>query len=461
MATFEFSSCKVIQISTECLAQFAYVIISEGEAAVIDPLRISEPYIQILSEHKAKLKYIMLTHIHADYVGGHIPLAAKTHAPIVMGPDALVEYPYYGAVDNEVLQVGKATLKVWHTPGHTIESSCFLLREGTETKAIFTGDTLFLGDVGRPDLGFLLKISPEELAGQLFDSLIRLKTLPDSVSIFPAHGAGSPCGKAIQMGNTCTIGKQKVSNVPFSMTDKDAFIKLTVSELEPPLKYFVMDVMKNKSKHVEDKEDILKRGMQAVKEDVVRPAQKDLGVLILDTRPHEEYIEGHIEGAINIPLKVKYGIFAGFIFKDEKIIVVAKPEEVEESVLRLARVGIETMAGYLDKGMEGWTGPLVKTNRVSADELAAKAKTQPLNILDVRFQMEYKKSHIKGTEYLTLSEVAFQHQKLDKSKEYHVYCGTGVRSLIAKGYLDRLGFRLVNVEGGWAAIQKTDIPIES
>lgn len=460
MATFEYSNCKVIQISTECLAQFAYIIISDGEACVVDPLRISEPYLQVLDEHKAKLKYIFLTHIHADYVGGHIPLAKKTKAPIVMGPDALVDYPYYAAKDSEVLELGKVTLKVWHTPGHTIESSCLLLREGPETKGIFTGDTLFLGDVGRPDLGFLLKLSPEELAGRLFDSLIRLKTLPDNTAVFPAHGAGSPCGKNIQAGASCTIGKQKQSNKAFAMSNKEEFIKMTVSGLDPPLHYFARDVMQNKSNEVGDKEDILKKEMRPVDENLVKTAQKDSNYLIIDARPHEQYIEGHIEGSINIPLKAKFGLFAGFIYENQKVIVVANVSDVEEAILRLARLGIENVAGYLEKGMEGWNGPQVKTERVSAEELEAKLKAQKVDILDVRFLGEYRKSHIKGTEYLTLSEVAFQHNKLDKAKQYHVYCGTGVRSLIAKGVLDKQGFKTVNVEGGWAAISKTGIPFE-
>lgn len=460
MATFEYPNCKVIQISTECLAQFAYVIISDGEAIVVDPLRISEPYLHVLEEHKAKLKYIFLTHIHADYVGGHIPLAKKTKAPIVMGPDALVDYPYYAAKDSEVLDLGKVSVKIWHTPGHTIESSCLLLRDGGETKAIFTGDTLFLGEVGRPDLGFLLKLSPEELAGRLFESLIRLKTLPDSTAVFPAHGAGSPCGKNIQSGSSCSIGKQKLSNKPFGMNDKAAFIKMTVSELDPPLHYFARDVMQNKSNDIGDKEDILKKGMKAVDENLVKAAQKDSGYLIIDARPHEQYIDGHIEGAINIPLKVKFGLFAGFIYENQKLIVVANMADVEEAILRLARLGIENVVGYLDKGMEGWSGPLAKTQRLSAEELEAKMKAQKVDVLDVRFLGEYRKSHIKGAEYLTLSEIAFQHSKLDKSKEYHVYCGTGVRSLIAKGVLDKAGFKTVNVEGGWAAISKTGIPFE-
>ena len=461
MQVYDFPDYQIIQINTDCLSHFSYVIISQNEAIVLDPRRDPEPYLKLLSENKTVLKYVFLTHIHADYVGGHIELQKKTGSKIVMGHGAQVKFPFLIAEDGNEFKLGAISLRAIHTPGHTMESTCFVLNVKDQPKAVFTGDTLFLGDVGRPDLGFLDSISPEILAEKLFDSLMRLKNLPDDVDIFSSHGAGSSCGKGIQSGSTCKIGKQKVTNKPFSMSNKEEFINYVTSDLASPPRYFTGVVLMNKMENVRSGEELLKMSKKPLTENDIKSIQKDTAFLIIDTRPHSEFMKHHIEGSVSIPLGTKYAIFASFIFNGEKIVLISNMDQLDESILRLGRVGIESVVGFLDGGIDAWHGPVLESRFLIPSELEEKLNHGEVALLDVRFQNEYDKGHLEGAQFLTLAEIAHKFETLDKNKLYHVYCGTGIRSLIAKGYLKRHGFQLITIEEGWMGISKTGMKIKT
>jgi len=447
------------QMYTNCLAEAAYYIESEGEAVIIDPIRETSPYTDKLNSSGARLKYVFETHFHADFVSGHIDLAKKTGAKIVYGPMADTRYDVYNAKDGEMFSVGKIKIRVLHTPGHTPESSCFLLYdEKGKEHCIFTGDTLFVGDVGRPDL-LDGKMSKEELAGMLYDSLNnKLKKLPDDVIVYPAHGPGSSCGKNIGKETWSTIGEQKKTNYAMQDISKEKFIELVTSGLSAPPMYFFEDAMINKNGY-DNIDEVMSRNMKALSADELKK-EVAAGALVLDTRIPDHFEKGFISGALNIGLNGTYAQWVGTLVDiNRPLVIVADEGKEEESIGRLARVGYEKVKGYLKGGMKAWTdaGNKVETVRsITPEEFAERAKKNGCGILDVRRPGEFSDSHVKGAEHITLAELQSQLPKIDKNKLYLVYCAGGYRSMIASSILAANGYKnIINVYCGFNKIRET------
>ncbi|MGF6926913.1 hydroxyacylglutathione hydrolase [Chitinophaga sp. W2I13] len=450
----------VKQLYTSCLSEAAYFIESNGIAAVIDPLRDIEVYLDLAKERNATIKYIFETHFHADFVSGHLELAEATGAKIVYGPDAETSFDAYIAKDNEVFDIGAVTFKVLHTPGHTMESSCYLLSdEQQQPYALFTGDTLFVGDVGRPDL-FSGNLTKEELAGYLFDSLNnRIKTLPDTVIVYPAHGPGSACGKNLGPNTYSTIGEEKATNYALLATDKDKFIEEVTSGLATPPSYFPINAKINKEGY-----DALKAVMEKAMQPLTPAAFKakgKAGALILDTRPATEFGDGYVPGSISIGLEGRFAEWAGSLLPfDQDIILVTPVGKEEETVVRMARVGFDNVVGYLDGGYPAWetageAKDLIIT--VEADELAMDIPHDPnLVIIDVRKPIEFADGHIKGALNITLGDMMDPGKLADLEDNHNLYvhCQGGYRSIIACSLMKREGIHnLRNIEGGFAKMK--------
>ena len=450
---------KVLQISTGCLSQFTYMIFSGKQAVIIDPLRHSDPYLKLLKEHDAELQTIFLTHIQADYVLGHLPLSRKTNANIVMGPGTEVEFSHYSAKDSEEFHFGDVSIKLLHTPGHTLESSCYLLKEDNKNEAMFTGDTLFLGDSGRPDLGASAGINPEELASKMFYSLQRIKSYEDELLIFPGHGAGSPCGKQIQHGNFCKLGNQKKTNLAMQIINVDEFIKFATAGLDAPPHYFFMDVKMNKSKEAKDSDELIKNMNRPLKKEHVKNKLDDTNTFILDTRSNACFVQGHIRNSISVPLETKYAMFTGYIYENQNVIIVADSGKEIESIMRLTRIGIDSIEGFLEGGISDWDEELSKSANISSLALEELMKEKKVDLIDVRSQGEHHKSHVTGVQLIPLTSFASEFQKLDKQKEYYVYCGTGIRSVIAQTFAGRFGYKMTSIIGGFETIKATKIPL--
>jgi glyoxylase-like metal-dependent hydrolase (beta-lactamase superfamily II)/rhodanese-related sulfurtransferase len=455
---------KIEQIYTGCLAQGAYYIQSEGEAAVIDPLREADAYIEKAKRDHAVIKYVFETHFHADFVSGHLDLAKKTGAKIIYGPTAAPAFDAIVAKDGEEFQIGKIRLQVIHTPGHTMESSCFLLKnEKGEAIALFTGDTLFIGDVGRPDLA--QKVRPELtqdiLAAHLYDSLHhKILPLPDDLIVYPAHGAGSACGKNMSNETTDTLGHQKAINYALNPSlTKEEFVKEITTGLTPPPKYFPLNVMMN-IKGYESIDEILKRGTHALTPEEFEAAANETDALMLDTRDPKVFVKGFIPNSINIGLDGQFASWVGTLVPDIKqpILIVTEPGREEEAVMRLARVGYDNAIGYLAGGLSAWreSGKDVdKIDSISADELAELQKANPATgILDVRRKSEYDSQHITIAENIPLDYINENMQVVDRRKQIYVHCASGYRSVVFTSILRARGFQnLVNVEGGIRAIK--------
>jgi glyoxylase-like metal-dependent hydrolase (beta-lactamase superfamily II)/rhodanese-related sulfurtransferase len=450
----------VKQLYTNCLSEAAYFVESEGIAVVIDPLRDIDVYLELAKERNATIKYIFETHFHADFVSGHLDLAAATGAKIVYGPDAQTGFEAYLAKDNEVFQIGKVSLKVLHTPGHTLESSCYLLLDEQEQPyAVFTGDTLFVGDVGRPDL-FSGNLTKEELAAYLFDSLNnRIKTLPDNVIVYPAHGPGSACGKNLGPNTYSTIGDEKATNYALLATDKEQFIAEVTSGLTTPPSYFPINAKINKEGY---------DALQAVMDKALQPfspaefkAKAQAGALILDTRPAKEFGDGFVPGAISIGLEGRFAEWAGSLLPfDQDIILVTPVGKEEETIVRMARVGFDNVAGYLKGGYPAWEAAgeardMIIT--VEADELAMDIPHDPnLVIVDVRKPIEYADGHIKNALNLPLGDLTDNTKLASIEDNYNLYvhCQGGYRSIIACSIMKREGIHnLRNIEGGFAKMK--------
>jgi hydroxyacylglutathione hydrolase len=453
------------QLYTNCLAEAAYYIESEGEAAIIDPIRETEPYIEIAAERKTKIKYIFETHFHADFVSGHIDLAKKTGARIIYGPMADTKYKVYNAKDGEEFKIGKLTVRALHTPGHTLESTCYLLLdESGKQHAVFTGDTLFVDDVGRPDLLDGSGITKEYLAGLMYDSLnSKIKTLPDDVIVYPAHGPGSACGKSIGKETWSTIGKQKMTNHALKHTNKEDFIEDITFGLTAPPAYFFSDASINKNGY-DSLELLLDKNLKPLE---VAEVENEIskGALVLDTRVSDEFGKGFISGSLNIGLNGSYAIWAGTLIDIERtILIVASAGKEKESILRLARVGFENVKGYLDGGIESWIKAGKKTETIESvepEKFAALVKENNESILDVRRVGEYENGHVKGTEFIPLAELNERAGELNPDTKYMVYCRTGYRSMIAASLLKLKGIRnVINVSKGIVGINKTNVPME-
>lgn len=458
---------KIQQIYTGCLAEAAYYIESNGEAVIIDPLRETKPYMDKIAQEGSKLKYIFETHFHADFVSGHVDLAHKTGATIVYGPNANPDYDIHSATDGEELKVGDITFKILHTPGHTMESTTFLLRdENGDDVAIFTGDTLFLGDVGRPDLAIKQgSITREDLAGFLFDSLRdKIMPLSDNLIVYPAHGAGSSCGKNLSEETWGTLGEQKMTNYALraDMT-REEFVQEVTAGLTPPPQYFFKNAMMNKTGY-ESFDDVLEHGFVALDPDKFEEVAELNEALILDVRSAEEFAESHIPGSIFIGIDGSFAPWVGALITDIKqAIVIVSPEGREEEVVtRLSRVGYDNTLGYLWGGMTAWktAGKDIATlESISVEEFEKRvAKGEAKNVLDVRKPSEFLSHHLLDVENFPLDYINNHMERIDRNNTYYLYCRTGFRSMVAGSILEARGFKVVDVAGGWERIEKTSIP---
>lgn len=458
---------KVEQIYTGCLSQGAYYIESEGEAVIIDPLREIDPYLKKIKKEGSKLKYIFETHFHADFVSGHVDLAKATDATIVFGPTASTSYDIHVAKDEEIFEVGRLKIKVLHTPGHTMESASFLLiDEHGKDYAIFSGDTLFIGDVGRPDLAIKSDLTKEDLAEMLFDSL-RNKVMPlaDDVIVYPAHGAGSACGKNMSSETWDTLGHQKETNYALR-TDmsKDEFVKEVTEGILPPPQYFAKNAMINKTGY-ESIETVMSKGDQGHDPDAFEAIANDQSALVLDTREKDDFAKAHIPNSIFIGLNGSFASWVGTLITDihQPILLITEEGKQEEAVMRLARVGYDNTIGYLKGGMEAWQKAGKEVDQVagvSVTELEELVNNgAELNIVDVRKPSEFEAEHVDGAMSCPLDFINTNMDQVDPATTYHVHCKSGYRSMIFNSILKSRGYhKVVDVNGGIDAVLNTSIP---
>ncbi|WP_242929148.1 MBL fold metallo-hydrolase [Pontibacter vulgaris] len=458
---------KVEQIYTGCLAQGAYYIESNGEAAIIDPLREIKPYLEKAEKDNATIKYVLETHFHADFVSGHVDLAKATGATIVFGPNAQPTFKAHIATDGEELKLGNVTIKVLHTPGHTMESATYLLKdENGKDYAIFSGDTLFIGDVGRPDLAVKSDLTEEQLAEHLYDSL-RNKIMPlaDEVIVYPAHGAGSACGKNMSKETTDLLGNQKKTNYALraDMT-KEEFVKEVTEGLLPPPGYFPMNVKMNKEGYA-NIDEVMSQGLHELTPEAFEAAANETGALVLDTRKPESFAAGFIPNSINIGIDGNFAPWVGALIPDVKqpILFVADDGREEEVVTRLARVGYDNALGYLKGGFSSWKEAGKETDTIdsiSAEEFAKRyEQNNKLKVVDVRKPGEYQAEHVETAQSAPLDYLNEHLAELPTKEQIYLHCAGGYRSMIAASILKARGFdNVVNVEGGFKAIAETAVP---
>jgi len=457
---------KVEQIYTGCLAQGAYYVESKGEVAIIDPLRETSPYVKKLKEEGGKLKYIFETHFHADFVSGHVDLGKETGSKIIFGPTASTGYDSYTAKDNEEFKIGDLTIKVLHTPGHTMESTTYLLLdEKGKEYAIFSGDTLFIGDVGRPDLAIKSNVTKEDLAGMLYDSLRnKIMTLPNDVIVYPAHGAGSACGKNMSKETWDTLGNQKQTNYALRADmGKEEFIKEVTTGILPAPYYFAKNAMLNKSGY-ENVEVVMNRGMHAHSPEEFEGIVEAEGALVLDARKPDDFEKGFVPRSINIGLNGDFAPWVGNLITDIKhpILLVVDEGKEEETVKRLARVGYDNTIGYLKGGIAAWkaAGKEVDTvTTISAAEFAKTSKQEQIHIIDVRKPSEWEAEHLTDAVSRPLNFIAENWDDYEKDKTNYIHCAGGYRSMIAASIMKSKGYHnVINVAGGFKAIAETDMP---
>jgi glyoxylase-like metal-dependent hydrolase (beta-lactamase superfamily II)/rhodanese-related sulfurtransferase len=457
---------NIEQIYTGCLAQGAYYIHSQGEAVIIDPLREVQPYLDRLAKDGVTLKYIFETHFHADFVSGHLDLSKKTGAPIVYGPTAKPDFECLIAEDNQEFNIGNITLKVLHTPGHTMESTCFLLLdEQGNPHSLFSGDTLFLGDVGRPDLAQkAADMTQEQLAGMLYDSLMnKIMPLPNEVMVYPAHGAGSACGKNMMKETVDSLGHQKEMNYALNQPSKEAFIEAVLDGLLPPPAYFPMNVAMNK-KGYSSFDDVLNNGLRALSAEEFEVAVESTEAVMLDTRSAADFAKGHIPRSINIGIDGQFAPWVGSVIGDVKtpILLITPEGREEEVVTRLSRVGFDNLMGHLQGGFAGWTaaGKEVDTvNRISAETFAAEVNIGTSIVVDVRKESEYRAEHVEDAYNKPLDFINDWFAGVGNDGEFYMHCAGGYRSMIAASILKARGIHnFKEVEGGFGAIAKTSAP---
>ena len=456
----------VKQLYTGCLAEAAYYVESEGEAVIIDPLRETKPYMEMAAERGAKIKYVLETHFHADFVSGHIDLAKKTGATIVYGPTAEAGYDIKVAEDGEELVIGKIKLKVLHTPGHTLESTCYLLiDENGKEHAVFTGDTLFIGDVGRPDLAVKSDLTQEDLASMMYDSLRnKLMSLPDEVILYPGHGAGSSCGKNLSSETVCSIGQQKKKNYALQEMSREQFIKEVTEGILPPPQYFAQDAMKNKNGY-DSIDEVLERGNNPLSLEAFK-IEMEKGALVVDTRHQQTFVHGFIPESMFLGIEGSFAMWAGAMISDinTPILLVCDKDSAEECLVRLARVGYDNVIGYLEGGYQTWKnsdevewhGISISANEFKAIEESGIDGV----IIDVRKPGEYETSRLEAAEHYSLQDLPGMIDQLDVNKKYYLHCRSGYRSMIALSILKTAGFdNLVEVAGGIVAIEKAGMEI--
>ena len=449
------------QLYTDCISEAAYYIESNGEAVVIDPLRDTDEYIRLATERKAVIKYIFETHFHADFVSGHLDLSKKTSAPIIYGPHTVTSFPVKIAKDGEVYKLGNISFKVLHTPGHTLESSCYLLKdENGKDHAIFTGDTLFVGDVGRPDLSSG-DMSKEELAGIMYDT-IQQKILPlaDEVLVYPAHGAGSSCGKNLGPNTFSTIGEEKQNNYALQPQSKEAFIAAITDGLEDAPKYFSVNAKINKEGY-NSLDEIKAKGLTALTVEAFKNKMSE-DILVVDTRPADIFTEGFVPGSIFIGLEGRFAEWAGNLLSFNKtLLLITEKGKEEETVIRLARVGFATIEGYLKGGFDTWKKAGENVDMiisVEADELAMDIPFDPyLQVVDVRKEIEFADGHVKAAINMPLADMTdvAMIAGFEENQNLYIHCGGGYRSVIACSLLKKQGVHnLRNVTGGWTKIKE-------
>jgi glyoxylase-like metal-dependent hydrolase (beta-lactamase superfamily II)/rhodanese-related sulfurtransferase len=455
---------RIQQIYTKCLAEASYYIESNGVAAVIDPIRESEPYLELAAESGAKIKYVFETHFHADFVSGHIDLAKKTGATIVFGPSAETDFESLITKEGDVLEVGDLKIEVLHTPGHTPESTTYLLSdENGKNHAIFTGDTLFIGDVGRPDLAIPNGLTTQDLAGMLFDSL-RNKIMPlaDDVIVYPAHGAGSACGKNLSSDTFSTLGEQKKSNYALNpeMT-REAFIKELTTDLPPMAQYMPKNAAINKTGY-DSIDEVLKRGQKALSLEQFETEVAN-GALILDTRHSRTFITGFVPGSMSIGLNGSFAVWVGNLIENiqERIVIITEEGKEEESVSRLARVGYDNAIGYLKGGIDTWKNAGKPLQTITSLEPSSFAKlfqaNQDLAVIDVRKPGEYNAEHLENVDSFPLDFIRKNVNKLDPAKTYYIHCASGYRSIIASSMLKAKGIDVIDLAGGIKALRDTEL----
>jgi len=457
---------KIEQIYTGCIAQAAYYLESNGEAAIFDPLREVQPYIDRAAKDNAKIKYIFETHFHADFVSGHLDLAKKTGAQIVYGPTANPDFEAHIAADGEEFTVGNYTIRTIHTPGHTLESTCYLLMENGEMTGILTGDTLFIGDVGRPDLAQALTsdLTQEVLASHLYDSLRnKIMTLPDSLIVYPSHGAGSACGKNMSKETTDLLGNQKKTNYALraDMT-KEEFTNELLDGLGAPPAYFPQNVLMN-IKGYESLDTVLEKGSMPLSADAFLAAAKDNGALVLDVRHEDDFVKEHIPGSIFIGLNGQFAPWVGALIMDvNQPLVLITPEGKEaETVTRLARVGFDNTLGYLNGGLEAWKAAGYETDSirsVSPETFAEGLANEQKIVVDSRKPGEFANGHVADAVNIPLDLVNQQLAEVPKEEDFYLHCAGGYRSVIMASILKARGYHnMINVEKGFGGIKNTSV----
>jgi hydroxyacylglutathione hydrolase len=458
---------KIEQIYTGCLAQGAYYITSNAEAAIIDPLRETKPYLQRLANDNVKLKYIFETHFHADFVSGHQDLSEITKAPIVYGPDANPDFEFISATDNQIFEIGNIKIKVLHTPGHTMESTCYLLiDENGKEHSLFSGDTLFIGDVGRPDLAQKsADLTQEQLAATLYHSLrTKIMTLPNEVVVYPAHGAGSACGKNMSKETVSTIGEQKEKNYALreNMTEQEFILEVTEGLLPPPA-YFGMNVAMNKSK-ISGFDQVLKTGLNPIDVSDFENLADNTGAVILDTRSSADFALGFIPQSINIGVNGNFAPWVGAMIENvnQPILLVSDEGTEEEVITRLSRIGFDNILGYLNGGFEPWksNGKEFDTvNRITPQQFETEFDIKTAKVLDIRKESEYLAQHVENAYLKPLANINDWINSVDTNEHFYMYCGGGYRSMIAASILQARGYRnFTEIEGGFAQIAKTSVP---
>lgn len=457
---------KIEQIYTGCLAQGAYYITSNGEAAIIDPLREVQPYMERAQKDGVKIKYVFETHFHADFVSGHLDLSKKTGAPIIYGPMANPEFEAIIATDGQEFKLGNVTIKVLHTPGHTMESTCYLLKdENGKDTALFSGDTLFLGDVGRPDLAQkAASMTQEELAGLLYESLnTKIMPLADDITVYPAHGAGSACGKNMMKETVDTLGNQKKMNYALNQPNKEAFIQAVTDGLTPPPAYFPMNVAMNK-KGYESFDTVLNNGMRALSVNEFEAAAETTDAIMLDTRPAAEFAKGFVPRSINIGINGDFAPWVGALIKDVKqpILLIAELGKEEETVTRLSRVGFDNVLGHLKGSFDAWKASGKETdsvNRITAAQFKNELDVKNHTVIDVRRESEYRAEHVEESYNKPLDQINSWFAEMDNDKPFYLHCAGGYRSMIAASILKSRGVHnFKEIEGGFKAIAEAGVP---
>ena len=456
---------KIEQIYTGCLAEAAYYIESNGEAAIIDPLREVQPYLKKAKQAGATIKYIFETHFHADFVSGHVDLAQQSGAKIIYGPTAQTNFASYIAEDGETFKIGELTITTLHTPGHTPESTTYLLSDKDgQPYCIFTGDTLFIGDVGRPDLVQKGAQTMEEMAGTLYDSLqTKILTLPDHILVYPAHGAGSACGKNMSKETFDTLGHQKEVNYALKTTDRQDFIEQVTDGILPPPQYFAKNAAINKNGY-ESFADVKEKGLIPMDPEEFEVTVNHAGALILDTRDPQEFAKGFIPSSINIGLSGQFAPWVGALITDLKqpLLLIVEEGKAEEAITRLARVGYDHAIGYLEGGITAWkaAGKDIDTiSSVSVTDFEAELNANPdLNVLDVRKPGEYETGHLESTLTRPLDYINDWTNEVHTDETYYIHCAGGYRSMIAASILKARGVEnVIDIAGGYAAIKTTGL----